>query len=42
MSMNLFFVAFTQEKLDELEQHHGLIDESIHTTESSLATDVET
>jgi Domain of unknown function (DUF1877) len=42
MSMNLFFVAVTQNDLDEMDKNHKLIDESIDSEKYLFRTDVET
>lgn len=42
MSMNLFFVAFPQDKLDQMANNHALIDESIDAETYVLSTDIET
>lgn len=42
MSMNLFFVACTQNKLDEMKENHKLIDKLVESESYAFATDVET
>lgn len=42
MSMNLFFVACTQNKLNEMGKNHALIDELVDSESYLLSTDVET
>ncbi len=42
MSMNLFFRAFTQQEIDDMEKNHALIDEWVEDGKYSLGTDVET
>jgi len=42
MSMNLFFRAFTQQEIDDMEKNHALIDEWVDGEKYSLETDVET
>jgi hypothetical protein len=42
MSMNLFFVAYTQKELDKMDENHELIDESVDSESYLFATDVET
>ena len=42
MSMNLFFVAYTQQQIDEIDKNHKLIDESLQEEKFSFRTDVET
>jgi hypothetical protein len=42
MSMNLFFVACTQNKLDEMKENHELINELVESESYAFATDVET
>jgi hypothetical protein len=42
MSMNLFFVACTQNELIEMSKNHALIDELVDSESYILSTDVET
>jgi hypothetical protein len=42
MSMNLFFRAFTQQEIEDMEKNHALIDEWVEEEKYSLETDVET
>ena len=42
MSMNLFFLAYTQQQIDEIDKNHKLIDESLQEEKFSFRTDVET
>ena len=42
MSMNLFFVAYTQKELDKMDENHKLIDESVDSESYLFSTDVET
>jgi hypothetical protein len=42
MSMNLFFRAFTQQEIDEMQQNHALIDKWIEEEKYALETDIET
>lgn len=42
MSMNLFFVACTQNELDEMKENHKLIDKLVESESYEFATDVET
>ncbi len=42
MSMNLFFMAYTQKELDEMDENHKLIDESVDSESYLFSTDVET
>lgn len=42
MSMNLFFLAYTQQEIDEIDKNHKLIDESLQEEKFSFRTDVET
>lgn len=42
MSMNLFFVACTQEKLNSMKENHELIDQLVEKESYKFSTDVET
>jgi len=42
MSMNLFFRAFTQQEIDDMEKDHALIDEWVEAEKYSAETDIET
>ena len=42
MSMNLFFVACTQEKLNSMKENHELIDQLVEEESYKFSTDVET
>jgi Domain of unknown function (DUF1877) len=42
MSMNLFFVACTQDELNEMSDDHSLIDELVDSESYLFSTDVET
>jgi transcriptional regulator of heat shock response len=42
MSMNLFFRAFTQPQIDEMEKNHVLIDKWVEEDAFSIETDIET
>ena len=42
MSMNLFFVACTQEKLNSMKDNHELIDQLVEEESYKFSTDVET
>ena len=42
MSMNMFFVACTQEELDDMNENHELIDQLVEAESYSFSTDVET
>jgi hypothetical protein len=42
MSMNLFFRAFTQQEIDEMQQNHALIDKWIEEEKYALETYIET
>lgn len=42
MSMNLFFVACTQEKLNSMKDNHELIDQLVEKESYKFSTDVET
>lgn len=42
MSMNLFFKAFSQQEIDDMEKDHSLIDKWVEEEKYALETDVET
>lgn len=42
MSMNLFFLAFSQQEIDDMEKNHALIDEWVEDEKYSIKSDVET
>lgn len=42
MSMNLFFRAFTQQAIDDMDKNHALIDDWVEGKKYSIETDVET
>ncbi len=42
MSMNLFFRAFTEQEIDEMEKNHALIDHWVEDKKYLIETDIET